>query len=194
MDRTQNSANSTKNIHDACKMDWAFVQSGAKVQSGCREIPWDQCQRLQCHIALVTRGCPAQGRAVPQQEARQGWAPGPGLAPGGGSTVQDGAVNGQLCRPAPHPPIPASASPHLFYKQAFQENSALQVVVPSDMLSELCPPGWLGRAKPQVCYKSFTTELLLCKYQQSHCPPIILQLLFLKCIKWTIANANVSED
>lgn len=105
--------------------------------------PWELCQRLQCHIALVTFGCPAEGRAVLQHKARQSvlvlhWLhpEGPGLLGVGG--------------PRQWPIVPASSAsltssptfpPCLFYKQAFQENSALQGVVPSDMLSELCCPG-----------------------------------------------------
>lgn len=110
--------------------------------------PLRPLQRPQCHIALVTFGCPAQGKAqgraaVPQHGARQSLLALSWLHPevpwllGEEGPCQWPVVLASSASFTFSPPFP----PCLFYKQAFQENSALRGVVPSDMLSELCCPG-----------------------------------------------------
>lgn len=108
-------------IHDAWKMDWAFVQSGAKVQSGCREIllgilrpvPEAAVPHCPCHSWL-----PSSGKGSAPAGSQAGLSSWPWA--GSGRRLR-GAVNGQLCRPAPHPPLPAPRFPRLFTNKLFRK-------------------------------------------------------------------------
>lgn len=139
-----------KNSHNSCKMDRAFVQSGVTVQSGCRKIllgtletPAKRCSAT-LHLSLLAaqlrEGLCLSTKPKPGRVSRPwtGWLhPEAPRLLGVGGPCQWAIVPASLASFTFSPPF----SPHLFYKQAFQENSALQGAVPSDMLSELCYPG-----------------------------------------------------
>lgn len=147
MDGTQNPTNSIKISTMHARWIGHLYSLVLELSLAAGKCSWAPLRPLQkaavphgtCHFWLLSSG---KGCASARSQAE---SPGPGLASPWGTVAARGrralsmanCVPGQLHVLPFQPPI----SPCLFYKQAFQENSALQGVVPSDMLSELCYPG-----------------------------------------------------